>query len=173
MGLQGKLDEAIADLENAIKYGNVESPTYDNLGTGYGMKGRTADAIRMFSKAIELGPVDGNPYRNRGLAYLSSEPLKAISDFEKALTMKLDDAVPTRSLLATALFQTGQYPKALANMNIVLDQSGTVGQTGENYYKRGIIKSQMMDRDGAVADLKKGAAMGYQAANDQLKAMGL
>lgn len=173
LGLQGKLDEAISDLENAVKYGNLESTTYDNLGTGYGMKGRTQDAIKMFSRAIELGPIDGNPYRNRGLAYLSTEPLKSISDFEKALTMKLDDAVPTRSLLATAQFQVGEYSKALNNINLVIDQSNGVGQTGENYYKRGIIKSQLMDRNGAVTDLQKAVSLGYQQAADQLKAMGL
>lgn len=170
LGLKGKIDEAISDLENAVKYGNKESGTYDNLGTGYGFKGRTQDAIKMFTKAIELGPTDGNPYRNRGLAYLSVDPAKAIVDFEKALTMKLTDAAPTRALLASAYLQTKEYTKSVTNFDQAIAEGAA---TANNYHNRGVAKLQMGDREGCITDLKKALELNYEPARKQLESLGV
>lgn len=170
LGMNGKMDEGIKDLETAIKLGNTDPTTFENLGTAYGMKGKTQEAIDMFTKAIANGS-GVNAYINRAVGYLSSDPQKAIADYEKAITLDAEQAPSIRTNLAVAYLNTGNSQKAIEILNVVIDQDGN--KTVNNYFNRSVAYLQLGNRNACIQDLKQALAIdpNYEQAKQQLKAL--
>lgn len=170
LGMNGKMDEGIKDLETSIKLGNTDPTTFENLGTAYGMKGKTQEAIDMFTKAIANGS-GVNAYINRAVGYLSSDPQKAIADYEKAITLDAEQAPGIRTNLAVAYLNTGNSQKAIEILNVVIDQDGN--KTVNNYFNRSVAYLQLGNRNACIQDLKQALAIdpNYEQAKQQLKAL--
>lgn len=87
----GLYDQAIADLDNCIKTGNLSQAnlarTYRILGMNYNAKKDYGKAVDFYNQALALNPFDPwNDYVNRGNAQSGLGDLqKAISDYEAAL----------------------------------------------------------------------------------------
>ena len=171
LGMNGKMDEGIKNLETAIRLGNTDPTTFENLGTAYGMKGKTQEAIDMFTKAIANGS-GANAYVNRAVGYLSSDPQKAIADYEKAISLDAEQAPSIRMNLAIAYLNTGNSQKAIEILNIVIDQDGN--KSANNYYNRSIAYLQLGNRNESLQDLKQALAIdpNHEQAKQQLKAIG-
>ena len=89
----GKLDEAMVEIEKAMKVSPDTAPVYFFRGLIHGKKKDIEKAISDFDKAIELDPHFPSFYGVRGYAYFLRNDLdKAIADYSKALTNSLFDA---------------------------------------------------------------------------------
>lgn len=170
LGMKGELDEGIKDLETAIKLGNTDPTTFENLGTAYGFKGQLQKSIDVFTKAIEYG-AGANAYVNRAIGYLSIDPPKALADYEKAISLDAQQAPNIRMNLAIAYLNTGNPQKAIETFNVVIDQDGN--KTVNNYFNRSVAYLQLGNRNACIQDLKQALAIdpNYEQAKQQLKAL--
>lgn len=154
-GEQGRIDEAIPDLEKAIQMGVAYSNTFDNLGTAYGMRGQPDKALEMFSKAIVADSINVNARFNRGVNLMNSNPAQAIQDFEVVLRYSGDKTknVTAQEYLAVCYSQVNRNDLALKLFDEIIDQAGS--QKPQNYLNRGMLRQMAGNRNGAVADYQK------------------
>ena len=78
---KGRLDEAVADFNEAIQLNPTSSSTHSNRGIAYAQMGKGDLAMASFSKAIELNPKNATAYNNYSW-FLSKR-----GDYEDALAM--------------------------------------------------------------------------------------
>ncbi len=82
----GRINEAIADFSEAIRFDPKEAFVYHNRGYSFIMKREWDHAIADFTEAIRLSPKDAIIYFNRGRTYLEKGQFdKAIADFSEAI----------------------------------------------------------------------------------------
>lgn len=78
-------DNAIADLNKAVKLMPDFAYSYYNRGILYYKSGMLEDALNDFTKAIELSPYFGEAYYNRGILHIvMNDTPSGISDLSKA-----------------------------------------------------------------------------------------
>ncbi len=70
--LSGKIDEAIEDYRESIKY-YPTAKAYTFLGWAYSLQGKYEQAIVECLKAVEIDPNYGNPYNDIGSYLISLE----------------------------------------------------------------------------------------------------
>jgi tetratricopeptide (TPR) repeat protein len=64
-----RFDQALADLNQAVRLNPADARDYDERGNAYAGKGLYDQAIADYSQAIALRPDVAGYYRNRALAY--------------------------------------------------------------------------------------------------------
>jgi tetratricopeptide (TPR) repeat protein len=83
---QGRYEEAVGDLEEAIRLYPNDPDFCTNLGVAYRKLGRYADAEREFKTAIAFNREDWMNWSNLANAYLKQDMLeKTVATFEEAL----------------------------------------------------------------------------------------
>ncbi len=88
---EGRLEEALAEYNEAIRLDSKLSGTYHNRGIVYDELGEYDKAIADYTKAIEIDPNHAEAYFRRGLSYgLTRELAKMVSDFENAIELSND-----------------------------------------------------------------------------------
>ena len=174
-GENGRFDEAIADLENAVKAGLVQSDTYEKLGTAYGIKGQVDKAIEYFDKALEVDPKNMNALYGRVVGLQQKDPEKAIRDLEILIKNANDKASRANAMgiLGSCYINTQQLSKALETFNEVIDQLGS--NDPAHYYNRSVILLGTGNQDGAIRDLRKAVELNpdYEQAKQQLANLGV
>jgi tetratricopeptide (TPR) repeat protein len=84
--LEGKLDAAIADYDEAIRLDSEYAFPHNGRGLTWRAKGDTERALVDFSEAIRLNPGYAKTYNNRGEVWRSKGELdRAIKDFNEAI----------------------------------------------------------------------------------------
>lgn len=151
---EGKLDESIANNLKAIELGyKGDTGPWENLGTAYGIKGDTPKALQYFDEAVKRGTKSGETYMNRGIAYFTlQQPLKAIPDFEKSLTMPNRKKAQTLTMLGASYISAGNPTKALGVLNDLIKSEPQVDLTA--YLNRGIAHQQLGHLVEAESDYK-------------------
>ena len=71
----GKLPEAIAALQNAVRLKPDDAVAYNNLGASFYKAGRYPEAIEAFTKAVRLNPKDPEALNNLGAVYYITEEI--------------------------------------------------------------------------------------------------
>ena len=90
---QGKLNEAIVELDEAIRLDPKLASAYNSRGVAYKDLGQRQRAIQDYDEAIRLDPKDAAPYVNRGLVYTKlNRDQEAERDFAKAIELGFDPA---------------------------------------------------------------------------------
>jgi len=96
---QGKAQEAVAFLEQALQLDSESVPALINLGGAYVMAGRHLDAVPLLEAARDQEPQNAMIWINLGAAYLGNpilasaeQQMRAIKAFETAL--ELNPAAP-------------------------------------------------------------------------------
>lgn len=90
---QGKLREAIAEYDEAIRLDPSFALAYSNRGLIYARLSQFQQAVQDFDKAIHLDPRLVLAYYNRGLIYaLLNQHQLAIQDFNEVIHLNLEDA---------------------------------------------------------------------------------
>ncbi|MFM7426243.1 MAG: tetratricopeptide repeat protein [Elainella sp.] len=113
---QRKLEEAIADYEQAIQLAPDAPDPYLNRGAALEGLGRWQEAIADYNHVLELDPNDPAAYNNRGNAEAGQGDWdQAIDDYRRAADMAPDFAF-ARANYALALYQTGQTDEAIRTM---------------------------------------------------------
>jgi tetratricopeptide (TPR) repeat protein len=112
-----KLDEAIADFNQAIRLKPDYAEAYLNRGSTYGEKGRFDEAMADLTQAIRLKPDNGIAYYNRGVVYTAKGKLdEAIAEYNQAIRFKpdYDSAYYNRGFNYGI---TGRFDEAIADFN--------------------------------------------------------
>jgi tetratricopeptide (TPR) repeat protein len=113
---QRKLDEAIADYNQAIVLAPNAPDPYLNRGAALEGLGRWQEAIADYNHVLELEPDDPAAYNNRGNAKAGlGEWQKAVEDFTKAAELAPDYAF-AQANRALALYQLGDVEDSMRQM---------------------------------------------------------
>lgn len=85
----GNVDDAVAQLEQAVALEPETAETHNALGLAYFRKGDTGSAIVEFRESIRLEPNDAGPYSNLAVAYVRTGRLpEAIAAAERAVELE-------------------------------------------------------------------------------------
>ena len=149
---------AIADYEKALELDQTLFFTYNNLGSVKRNKGDNKGAIESYNKAIGIKPDYYLALNNRGAAKLNLDDIAgSIVDFEAALKIK-PDYILAMNNMASVFIKKKEYKTAVewCNKAVLLDE-----KAGAAYLNRGIAKQMLKDEEGACADWKKAAELGF------------
>ncbi|GAK53506.1 Tfp pilus assembly protein PilF [Candidatus Moduliflexus flocculans] len=115
---QGRLEEGIATLEQAVDAAPNRAETYFNLGIAYTLQERIPQATDAYQRAIELDPNYGKAFFNLGTLYLKQGKIDlAIAKLEQAVELLSDpmkalwnlyEAYRSKELFSKALFTLKQ-----------------------------------------------------------------
>ncbi len=151
--MDGDLDDALADLDMAVRQDGHYAEAWDLRGALRFGKGDAAGAEADFSQAIKLQPENATAYNNRSQARLALGDTKgAMEDADKALELRPKFAVACGTRAVVKLY-TGDTEGALADL-------GKAVELKPDYYiawhLRGIIRYVKGDAKGAKEDFLKG-----------------
>ena len=145
-----KLENAIEDFTEAIKYKLDYPSTYNNRGRAYFAKGELENAFTDFSKTIELMPRCPEAYHWRGLAYFSKGDFdNAITDLSEAICLNPDDALAYHRR-GIVYLRKRNFDSAIIDLNkaIEMDPNDDLA-----YYSRGETWLHLKEWDKAKTDL--------------------
>ena len=113
LGRQGRADEAIAELQEAIRLRPAYAEAHSNLGAALGAKGQLDQAIGQFQETIRLRPDHAEAHNNLGVAFDRQGRVdEAISHLQEAVRLKPVSAA-THFNLGNALLNKGQVDAAI------------------------------------------------------------
>lgn len=111
-----KLEDAIADFNQAIAITPDAPDPYLNRGTALEGEGKYQEAIADYNKVLELAPNDAFAYNNRGNAEGGLGDWEAaVKDYRQA-TQLAPNFAWAQANLALALYELGRYPEAVQKM---------------------------------------------------------
>lgn len=111
---QGKVPEAIAAFNQALKIYPTYEHAYNNLGLALGSQDKFAEAAAAFNQALEINPRNFETYNNLGIALGSQGKLsEAVAAFNQAVQINPNDPT-SRQNLGFALWSQGKLPEAVA-----------------------------------------------------------
>ena len=128
----GRIEDAIAQLQNAVQLNPTNASLHNSLGAAYDRGTRLDDAMAQFDEAIKLDPTSVTAHKNRGLVLSrKGRSVEAIAEFETALKLKPDDA-DTHTELGNALGRAGRADEALPHFQkaVQLDPTIAAAQNG-------------------------------------------
>jgi len=110
----GRLDEAVARYEEALRLRPDYAEAHNNLGNALESMGRTPEAIAHLEEALRLKPDYAEAHNDLGIALSSAGRMpEAIAQYEEALRLK-PDLFQASFNLGNALDSVGRTPEAIA-----------------------------------------------------------
>jgi type IV pilus biogenesis/stability protein PilW len=176
---EGKLDQAIHELQEAVRVNADSAEAHYTLGFALGKKGQVDEAIRQFQEAIRLKPDEAGAHNNLGIALgRKGQTDEAIRQFQEAIRLKLDYAEAYYNL-GLALGMKGQtdeairqyqkairlkpdYPEACYNLATALGTKGQMDQAMSQYQEAIRLKP-----DYAEAHYNLGLSLGKKGQADE------
>jgi Flp pilus assembly protein TadD len=130
--VQGRVDEAIPQLREALRIDPAHAEAHSNLGVALARRGQTAEAIEHYRESLRLDPRQMQAYSNLGNALLSQgRTSEAIAQFETALSLDPTDP-QARTNLAGAFVREGRVEDAIVEYERVLRASPGFEPAGRN-----------------------------------------
>ena len=149
---RGNFDQAILDLNKALKVKPDFPEAYLNRGLAHINKGNTEQAFLDYNKAIELNPKYEEAYYVRGLAHAGrGEFDEAISDYGKAIETN-PQYVQAYLNRGFVYVNKGVPEQAIADFNKVLKINASIPAV---YYLRGVAYANKGNLAQAIADYSK------------------
>ena len=152
---QGRMDEAIAQLEKALEINPDDAEFHYNLGNAFLQQGHVDEAIARYQKALEINPNYAEAHNNLGDAFRQQGRMEeAIARYQKALEIKPDYAEVHNNLGVVFARQgrneeaTAQYQKALA---IKPDYAEAHYNLGNAFLKQGHVAEAISSYQKALA----------------------
>ena len=173
LGQTGRLGEAIAHLQQALRIDPDLAEVHNNLGIALVQTGRIEDAIAHYQQALQIKPVYAEAHNNLAVALARLGRLQeAMGHWEQALRFNPDYAAAHNNL-GTALAQTGRigdaiphYQQALrinpdladahCNLGIALGQTRRLGEAIAHLQRALQIKPDYTQARNALARLQAG-----------------
>jgi tetratricopeptide (TPR) repeat protein len=160
----GRLDEAIAQEQEAIRINPAFAEARNNLGRALIDRGRPAEAVPHLEEAVRLVPDYMAAHNNLGLALAAvRRPAEAVREFREALRLSPDFA-PAQTNLGIALASQGQLDDAVAAFREALRLQPDAPQARQNLARglaeRGQQHLSQNRLDDAIRELT--AALEYQ-----------
>ena len=152
---QGRVDEAIAELEIATKQW-ANSGSYGNLGLAYAAKEQMDNAIECYKKAIRLDTANAEAHYNLGNAYLQlGRQNDAIAEYKAAIQAKPNYA-KAHGNLAVALADMKRLDEAIENFRRYCELDPN---SADGYFN---LAGALVDKgliDEAIENLRKAIAL--------------
>ncbi len=171
--VEGKLDLAMADYNQAIQLDPKNQYAYNSRGNVYGDKGDYDRAIADYTKALTLDPKYAAAYDNRGLAYNhKNDHDHAIADYTSAIAL---DSKTASYYVDRGIAYNGnrKYDLAIADYSraIGLDPNyfWAYNDRGRAYYNKNDYAHAIADYDKAIAIDPKNA-VAYDNRGDAYRA---
>jgi len=163
----GKLDEAIAYCERAIRMDPNYAPAHSNLGLALKAQGKLDLAIDCFRRALELNPQFAPAHSNLAIALKKQGDVAgAMEHYEKSARLA-PDAIEPRYNLGLLLAREGRLDEAIQRFQEVLRiKPGWAlahSELGDAYFVQGRL-------DEAIVEFRKAIALDP---NDPLSHSGL
>jgi tetratricopeptide (TPR) repeat protein len=127
----GRVDEAIADLQEGIRLRPDSATTHGSLARAYWLgKGQVDDAIREFEETLRLNPQGGYSYLQLAMLYTLRGQYDAAERISRQAIQLQDQImsgttgliiVGAHSRLGYALYRKGQYDEAIREYRRELD----------------------------------------------------
>ena len=118
--VRGDIDEAIDELQEALRLDPRHAGAHSNLGVALARRGRLTEAIDHYHEALRLDPQQMQVYSNLGNALLQQGKVgEAISQFDVGLSIDPGDP-QARTNRAGALMREGRVDEAIADLEQVL-----------------------------------------------------
>jgi Flp pilus assembly protein TadD len=112
--MRGKLDEAIASYQQALKVEPNNPTAHNSLAAALLMQDRIPDAIEQLRQTLRIDSSYGNAHYNLARALAATGDLtEAETEYSIFLRAKPDDA-PAQAGLGTIYFKQRKFPEALA-----------------------------------------------------------
>ena len=161
----GEVEDAISDLNKAIKLNPENAVTYFSRGKAYFKKGDPEKAISDYDKAIELNPGYTDVYFSRGYYYQTiGEYGKAISDYNKVISIRPRNA-HAYNYRGSAYFIKEEYQKAFTDFNKAIELNPGFAAAYQNrgsvYYRMGKQHKAIFDYNRSIT-LNPNLAASYQ-----------
>ncbi len=133
---KGQIDEAIRQLQAALRLKPDFANAYNNLGYALFQKGQMDEAIRQFEQAIRLEPVYADAHNNLGYAlFREGEMDEAIRQYQEALRLK-PDLAEAHSNLGKALGRKGQTDEAIRQLHQAIRLKPDLGRSPQQPRQR-------------------------------------
>ena len=117
---QGRLDEAIKELQVALRLNPAYANAHNSLGIVYALQGRLDEAIREYQTALRLDPDYAISHNNLGVIYGQQGKLdEAMKECKAALQLNPDYAEAYNNLGAVYV-QQGRLDEAIREFQTVL-----------------------------------------------------
>jgi tetratricopeptide (TPR) repeat protein len=137
--LQGKLPEAIAHCEQALRLAPDFAEAHYNLGVALVQTGRMPEAIEHLEQALRIRPDDADAHCNLGVALGQLGRLReAIEQWEQALQIRPD------------------FPEAHNNLGLAMKQAGRVQEAMEQYEQALRLKPEYAEAHNNLAAVLMG-----------------
>ncbi|MGD1849964.1 MAG: tetratricopeptide repeat protein [Cyanophyceae cyanobacterium] len=128
---KGRIQEALAEYEQARRIDDSVPELHYNLGNAYGQTGRAADAIAAYQRAIALRPTYANAHYNLGNSLLTlGQNAEAENAYREAIASN-DQFAEAYGNLGILLAQRQAYDEArstLTEAKKLLQQQGKTAQ---------------------------------------------
>jgi tetratricopeptide (TPR) repeat protein len=125
--MQGKLDEAIPQYQEAVRLKPDDADLHNNLGTALGRTGQVDEAIRQYEEALRLEPDHAEAHNNLGTALgRTGQVDEAIRQLREAVRLNQQTAPFERAgadaldNLGIALAMKGQIAEAIRQFQAAL-----------------------------------------------------
>lgn len=166
---QGKVMEALADLDQALKLDSRYADGYKNRGTANGLLGRNQQALDDFSQALKLNPQSIDAYVNRALVSMNLSRMQdALKDVEEALSID-PTHIKSHLLRAQIFLNQGRVQDGLREYDVILRINPKEPMA---YLNRGEVYLFLRDNAAAKRDLSQACQLGVQPACNKLAALG-
>jgi tetratricopeptide (TPR) repeat protein len=110
----GRLDEAIGEYQQAVRFQPYDAAAHNNLGQALLIRGRIAEGLALCQEALRLEPELAEAHYNVGnVFYVRGRVDEAIAEYQKAVKAKPGYA-PAHYHLGLALAQRGKLDEAIA-----------------------------------------------------------
>jgi type IV pilus biogenesis/stability protein PilW len=149
---KGRLDQAIAEFNQAIELNPRDAEAYNYRGSAYLKKGQIDRAIADYDQVLRLKPRYAEAYTDRGVAYgAKGQYDRAIADFNRAVELNPRYA-PAWSCRGGMYLNKGQIDRAIADFSkaVEVDPGYAMG-----YNNRGTAYMQQKRYDQAIFDFDK------------------
>ncbi|GGA46562.1 serine/threonine-protein kinase [Okeania sp. KiyG1] len=161
---RGEYEQAIADLNQAIRLNPKLTKAYNLRGIVYDLQREYEQAIANYSKAIRLNPKSALLYNNRGWTYYNQKEYeKAIADYNQAIRLNRIYPLAYRNR-GLVYYKQGKYEKAIADYNQVIQFNP---KYADAYYERGLTHKLNKDIEKAISDFEKAADLYKKQANQK------
>jgi protein O-GlcNAc transferase len=118
---QGKLDEAVASYEQALRLRPDFAAVHNNLGAIHAARARWEDAIASYGKALELDPNLADACNNLGIAFVNQGMrAAAAAAFQRASALDPNQAAAHNNL-GNVLKELGRLDEAVASYKRALE----------------------------------------------------
>ena len=113
---QGRLEDAVAEYDQAIRLSPQFADAYLNRGLAYIQLEQYERAVQGYDEAIRLNPQDAGLYNNRGNAYEGLEQYeRAIQDYDEAI--RLNPRAAFYRNRGLAYIEHGDSQRAILDLN--------------------------------------------------------